>query len=131
MDDFSVETPGLLTDPFLMVLHFHVTGEIFDLSESFLSSQRYRSHMGRYWDCKEDVQDLSLKFFKELKGLLGHICPSVALEHHYSIWELVPVFFLNGLFEPWQRVATCSIWKLLFVLIWKKSIMQYTAETTR
>lgn len=50
--------------------------------------------------------DIPSTFFKELEGLLGHVWPSITLEKHYSIRELVPALVLDGGFEPQYRVAS-------------------------
>lgn len=61
-----------------------------------------------WWDIvatRRILQDLPSKFFKELKGLLSCMWPSVILKKHYPIRELVPTLVLDDLFEPQQHVA--------------------------
>ncbi|GBN55410.1 hypothetical protein AVEN_141920-1 [Araneus ventricosus] len=84
VDGFSVETPGLLTDPvFHGVLHFLVTGEPLIFQKLFLRAEDMGVTRGDIGAVRRMLQDLPSKFFKKLEGLLGHMWPSVVLEKHY------------------------------------------------
>lgn len=51
------------------------------------------------------LKDFSSKYFKELEGLPGHMCPIVFLQKYYPIRDLVPALVIDDLFESQQRVA--------------------------
>ncbi|GBN64017.1 hypothetical protein AVEN_38730-1 [Araneus ventricosus] len=56
------------------------------------------------------LQDLPSKFFKELKGLLGHMWPIVVLEEHFPIRELAPDLLLD---DNLTETVICPDWPLL------------------
>lgn len=65
----------------------------------------YGSHMGDIGAAGKMLQDLPSKFFKELEGLIGHTWPSVVIENHFPIQELIPAVVPDGLLDPQLRVA--------------------------
>lgn len=99
---FSIGTSGLLIDPIFHVSYISLSQMNLWPFTDFLSSWRYKGCIG---PIKRILQFLPSKIFNELEG-----CPSIVLEIHCPIWELVPALLLGDLFELQQMFQYRSAW---------------------
>lgn len=79
------------------------------ISIIFLWGRRYRKTWGYIEAIWRMLEDFLLKYFQQVKGLLGHMWPSVVLQQHYPSWELHNALAFGDLFMHQQNIAAPQI----------------------